>query len=106
MLVCFDQRTGNGCRAENHDGAQNCVRCGMSLRFALQLHNPGVLVGHYRLIGVLGHGGFGAVYEAEDVQRPGIRVALKETFDLVSIRSFQGEFSVLRGLHHSNLPHY
>lgn len=59
----------------------------------------------YRIVRLIGHGGFGAVYEAENL-RQGLRVALKETFESGSIRSLQDEFTILRGLHHSNLPHY
>ena len=106
MLICLDQRTGAGCGAQNRDGARHCVKCGMSLRFALQLQNPGAVIGHYRIVRVLGHGGFGAVYEAEDTQQPGLHVALKETFDPTSIGSYQKEFAVLRTLQHPNLPRY
>lgn len=106
MLICLDQRTGTGCGAQNRDGAQHCSKCGMSLRFALQLQNPGAMIGHYRIARVLGHGGFGAVYEAEDTQQPGLHVALKETFDPTSIGSYQKEFAVLRTLQHPNLPRY
>lgn len=36
----------------------------------------------------------------------GLRVTLKETFELESVRAFQREFSVLRQLRHDNLPRY
>lgn len=106
MLICLDQRTGTGCGAHNREGAQYCHQCGKPLRFALQLYDPGSLIGHYRISGVLGHGGFGAVYQAEDTRRTGFQVALKETFDSDSIRSFQGEFDILSRLQHSHLPRY
>lgn len=106
MLICLDQRTGAGCGAPNRDGAQHCAQCGMSLRFALQLQNPGATIGNYRIIQLLGHGGFGAVYEAEDTRQPGLRIALKESFDANSVRAFQSEFVVLRNLQHPNLPRY
>jgi eukaryotic-like serine/threonine-protein kinase len=106
MLICRDQRTGTGCGAQNSDDARRCQQCGRSLRYALEIRDPGSLVGSYRIVRVIGHGGFGAVYEVEVAQRPDIRVALKETFDLDSLHSFQSEFAVLRSLRHDNLPRY
>lgn len=105
MLICLDQRTGTGCGAENRDGAQHCAQCGRNLRFAMELQNVGALVGSYRIARLIGHGGFGAVYEAQDT-RTGQRVALKESFDADSIRNFQREFAVLKNLQHPNLPRY
>jgi len=106
MVICHDLRNGTGCGAHNRDGAQHCRSCGRSLRFALTLRDPGARVAQYRIRGVIGHGGFGVVYEAEDMQRHGLVVALKETFDPESIRSFANEFRVLQQLNHPNLPHY
>ncbi|GEM_PF-2105837 len=106
MMICHDLRNGTGCGAHNRDGAQHCRSCGRSLRFALTLRDPGARVAQYRIRGVIGHGGFGVVYEAEDMQRHGLVVALKETFDPESIRSFANEFRVLQQLNHPNLPHY
>ncbi len=77
----------------------------MSLRYAMVLLNAGTIVGAYRVVNVIGYGGFGAVYEAEDT-RTGRAVALKETFDPSSTRSFQSEFAVLHQLNHDHLPHY
>lgn len=105
MLICLDLRTGAGCGAENPDDVQTCY-CGRSLRYALMLHNPGTQINNYRIRQVLGYGGFGAVYEAEDQEQSGLRVALKETFDPSSIYSFQSEFAVLSRLQHPNLPRY
>jgi serine/threonine-protein kinase len=105
MIVCLDQRTGAGCGAQNRDNAQRCGQCGMALRFALLLRDPGALVGNYQIIRVIGHGAAGAVYEAADT-RTLERVALKESFDPSSISSFQEEFAMLRQLQHPNLPRY
>ena len=101
MLICKD-----GCGSENPDTASQCQRCGRSLRSALRLHNPGTLVRHYRIKRVIGWGGFGAVYEAEDTRQPGSRVALKESFDPSGMTSFQGEFTALQQHQHPQLPRY
>lgn len=106
MLICEDQRSGHGCGAENPNGYEVCQRCGMSLRFAVRLHDPGDIVGHYRVVRVIGYGSFGAVYEATDERKPELHVALKETFEAQNIARFQREFAVLSGLSHENLPRY
>jgi serine/threonine-protein kinase len=77
----------------------------MNLRYALVLLNAGVIVGSYQISHVIGYGGFGAVYAAEDT-RTRQDVALKETFDTSSTRAFQSEFNVLHRLNHDHLPHY
>ncbi|MGB8645461.1 MAG: protein kinase [Anaerolineae bacterium] len=106
MLICTDVRTGAGCGAQNRDGAQHCAQCGRPLRYALQIANTGAIVGQYRVVRLIGHGGFGAVYQAEKTTQPGTPVALKETSDPDSIRAFQREFQVLCNLRHDNLPRY
>lgn len=106
MLICHDQRSGTGCGAENPDAATQCRQCHRSLRFALHLHDPGTLIRNYRVLRIIGRGGFGAVYEAEDTQHAGMRVALKETFNPDSIHGFQREFTTLSRLRHDHLPAY
>lgn len=101
MLICKD-----GCGAENLDTSTQCQHCGRSLRSALRLHNPGTLVRRYRVIRVIGWGGFGAVYEAEDTRQLGSRVALKESLDPTGMTSFQSEFTALQQHQHSYLPRY
>ena len=101
MQICKD-----GCGTENPDTATQCQRCGRSLCSALRLHNPGTLVRHYRIRRVIGWGGFGAVYEAEDTRQPGSRVALKESFDPSGMTSFQSEFAALQQHQHPQLPRY
>ncbi|MFP4438085.1 MAG: hypothetical protein ACLFVO_12625 [Chloroflexaceae bacterium] len=64
MLICHDQRSGTGCGAENPDTATQCGQCHRSLRFALHLHDPGTLIRNYRVLRIIGRGGFGAVYQA------------------------------------------
>lgn len=106
MLICEDQRSGDGCGAENPDGATVCARCGRSLRFAVHLHDPGARIGAYQVVRALGHGSFGAVYEAIDTRNPERRVAIKETFEAPTVRGFQREFAALTNLRHPNLPRY
>jgi len=106
MIICSDQRTGQGCGGANGDAARFCVYCGQSLRFGLALHNPGSEVGGYRVGRVLGHGMFGAVYEGEGLERPGERVALKATIDPASAGGFREEFAALHQLRHPGLPRY
>jgi hypothetical protein len=83
---------------------------------------PGTLLhGRYRILRVLGGGGMGAVYLAEDTQHGGLHVAVKEmrtesetTGDANSpealeerqqaIDSFEREAEILKPLSHPNLP--
>lgn len=59
----------------------------------------------YRIEAILGRGGFGAVYLAQD-QRLGIRCAVKENLNLSpeSERQFKREATLLATLRHPNLP--
>jgi serine/threonine-protein kinase len=106
MRICFDQMTGTGCGAANRDTDNECQTCGRSLRYALDLLNLGTMLHEYNIVRVIGHGSFGAVYEAKNHNPPPGLVALKETLNPDHIEQFQGEFEVLRDLHHSNLPRY
>ena len=64
-----------------------------------------ILKERYRIEGLLGKGGMGAVYLAYD-QALQIQVAVKENlnFDLESERQFRNEAELLAGLRHPNLP--
>lgn len=64
-----------------------------------------VLQGRYRIVGQLGQGGMGAVYEAVD-QRLDTTVALKETLfaDERLRKQFEREARLLARLHHPALP--
>lgn len=106
MRICYDQRTGSGCRTANSDSAIHCRQCGRPLAFALHLHDADVQIGSYQIVRAIGHGGFGAVYEAINQHPPPERVALKENFDPDNMSQLQREFAVLRHLHHDNLPQY
>ena len=72
-----------------------------------------LLAGHYHVIGMVGKGSFGAVYKAEDVQRNGLFVAIKE-INLSGLSpqevieatdTFNREVRLLFDLKHPNLPH-
>ncbi len=68
--------------------------------------NPGqVLNNRYRIVRLLGQGGFGAVYRAWDLQLEGV-CALKENLDPTTEaqRQFEREAKLLFGLRHSGLP--
>jgi eukaryotic-like serine/threonine-protein kinase len=106
MLICQERRSGHRCGAINYDDAVYCAQCGRSLRAALLVHDPGTVIGPYRVLGVIGHGGYGAVYEAEVIRRPDVRVALKETLSFEHVHGFRTEFLVLSALQHDNLPRY
>lgn len=107
MLICTNTTsTGTVCATQNRNDAKFCGTCGHSLRTALELRDPGAIIGDYHIRAVIGHGGFGAVYAAEHRLRPGLLLALKETFDSVSMRSLQHEFSVIQHLAHPNIPRY
>ncbi|MGB0387600.1 MAG: right-handed parallel beta-helix repeat-containing protein [Ardenticatenaceae bacterium] len=108
MLICMnrDAKSNQTCGAQNRDGANFCGGCGKGLRLALQFHNPGTRVGDYRIVQMIGHGGFGAVYEAEYTKDTTVKVALKETFDPKHVQSFQREFAILEKLQHPHLPRY
>jgi serine/threonine protein kinase len=70
------------------------------------LANSDVLQGRYVIMGLLGQGGFGAVYLANDLRLPGRRVAIKENIDASPAvqAQFQTEATLLAALKHSNLP--
>lgn len=66
------------------------------------LLNPGdVLIGRYRVVSLLGRGGFAATYAVEDIRLSNRRCALKEVPKLLFD---DGETEILSRLHHPGIP--
>jgi serine/threonine-protein kinase len=65
-----------------------------------------VLNDRYRIVSLLGRGGFGAVYRAWDLNLEG-PVALKENLNttIEAVRQFEREARMLANLHHAGLPY-
>jgi len=64
-----------------------------------------ILINRYRIVRLLGQGGFGAVYRAWDLNLS-MPCALKENFETSqeAVRQFAKEATILANLHHPNLP--
>jgi len=90
------------CSRDNLDSAASCVHCAGPLRGLLGSHT--LLESRYRVTRVLGCGGMGAVYLAEDARIPGRQVAVKENLDPRAQAQFQAEVGVMTHLNHPGLP--
>src|SRR5579864_6167796 len=112
----------NNCGAANQAQTTLCFACGQLLAAAIedtsrpsQVGSPAslaLLAGRYRIIDMVGKGGFGAVYKAEDVKRHNALVAIKQINlrglhprDVIEATdTFNREVGLLSGLEHPNLP--
>ncbi|MEP7121252.1 MAG: ankyrin repeat domain-containing protein [Byssovorax sp.] len=80
---------------------------------ALETHHQAedIIRGRYRVVGTLGQGGVGTTYEAEDLESPGKRVALKQLNvrnlgDWKRFELFEREARTLAQLVHPAIPRY
>ena len=112
----------NMCGAANQAQATLCFACGRPLAIAGEDTAPpspsgspvsgALLAGRYRILALVGEGGFGAVYKVLDVQRHEALVALKQINlsglsprDVIEATdTFNREVGLLSGLKHPNLP--
>ena len=71
----------------------------------MTLHSGDIVQNRYRIVRLLGQGGFGAVYRAWDTSL-NIPCALKENLEVSpeAARQFAREATLLANLHHPNLP--
>lgn len=116
------------CGAGNTEHAAACFACGSLLKtsvhsnsletdvtttFSTSRFAPDALLKHrYHLLSLIGKGGFGAVYKAQDTQFNNRLVAIKEmsrehlTMEELheATEAFKSEAQILAGLMHPNLP--
>ncbi len=115
------------CGAANQAQAKLCWACSQPLAASTEdsvptsslapasttgLEAPVLLAQRYRIVGIVGKGGYGAVYKAEDTQRNNSLIAIKSiNLSLLSSEeiieatdTFNREILLLSDLQHPNLP--
>ncbi|MFA0748465.1 MAG: hypothetical protein EORIYHIE_002334 [Candidatus Fervidibacter sp.] len=94
------------CGADCSIFAQHCPRCRQPLPLPERrlLGRGTVLAQRYKVERLLGWGGFGAVYLAQDLRFKQRKVAVKENHDLSVLQAFLKEAELLATLQHPNLP--
>lgn len=99
------------CQTSNPPQAAFCFGCGQALKPATS--DPAILHQRYHLLHQLGAGGFGSVYQAEDIQLGKRLVAVKEMSTRTQMsaqeyaeaeEAFKKEALLLADLMHPNLP--
>jgi serine/threonine protein kinase len=97
-------QTCPNCGRANRDTSKFCAFCRTALNGLLPAGT--VLQNRYQINSLLGAGGMGAVYLAQDQRLGPKSVALKENFDasLHAQQQFQFEAHILANLDHPNLP--
>ncbi len=92
------------CSKDNRDTGKFCAYCNTQLMGLLG--NNTILQNRYRVVRLLGCGGMGAVYLAEDQRLGPKKVAVKENFDTSpqAQQQFQFEAHILANLDHPHLP--
>ena len=92
------------CGRDNRDTGKFCAFCQAQLVGLLGTN--AMLQGRYQIVGLLGCGGMGAVYLAQDHRLGPKKVAVKENFDTSqqAQQQFQFEAHILANLDHPNLP--
>ena len=100
------------CGATNQPGARFCHGCGAPLG-AATLPLGAAVQGRYAILGLLGQGGMGAVYQVSDTRLGGKIMALKELTDAaitnpqdkaLAAAAFAREAQLLAHLDHPNIP--
>lgn len=114
-----DQNRCPVCGHVNQAQARFCGQCGGGLAVAPRaptaalLSNGSVIQGRYQVLGLLGQGGMGGVYEVSDLRLGGRRMALKVLSDAALVDSaakaqaaglFRQEAELLGRLDHPNIP--